>query len=308
MKKEKLLVGLIKDDSGKYDGYNWHDEYAKYFSFLGDSVQLLDFERSDWVSQITQYDFDVFLWRACHRPDLRDDAKTKIYFIDRILGKKIFPDWNMYYPYDNKIAQLFLMDKFNVSHPKTFYSRDRLEIENFIENAKYPLISKSSDGACGDNIRKFDAIAPLREYIEEVFSEQGFQTYFPWVRQKGYIYLQEYLKTKRNLRIIVIGDKVELSFWIEDDNSWIKNVAYGGSIHTDDVPVEVLNEAIRVTKILNLHWCAFDIIVTNNKYYFLEFSSVFGFSRKGNHYEDAFGSPNAFILEKQVKYIHNLLI
>ncbi len=308
MGKKELSVGLIKDDSEKYDRYNWHDEYAKHFLALGDKVDFLDFEKSNWMDQILQKDFDIFLWRACHRPDLRDDAKGKIYFIDKILNKRIFPNWNMYYPYDNKIVQLFLMDKFKIPHPKTFYSRDKAEIEKFIKNSKYPIISKSSDGACGDNVRKYDDPASLTKHIEQIFSEEGLPTYFPWVRQKGYVYLQEFLPVQKDLRIIVIGDKVELSFWRKNENSWIKNVSNGGKIYTNPVPENILNEAVSVNKKLNLHWCAFDIIVTNDKFYFLEFSSIFGFSRKTNYYEKAFGSPNAFVLEKQVKYLHNLFI
>lgn len=307
MKKKKLLVCLIKDDSEKYDGYNWHDEYADCFLNLGDEVFFLDFEKNDWMDRAMSKNFDFFLWRACHRPDLRDDAKSKIYFLDKILGKKIFPNWEMYQPYDSKIDQLFLMRALDIPHPRTFYSRQKEEVDRFIKNAKYPLVAKCSEGACGDNVKIFRDYENLKKYVADIFSDQGSPTYFPWVRQKGYVYLQELLPNEKDIRVITVGDKVELAFYRQNDCSWIKNISNGGSISTENVSEKVLQAALEAARKIKFHWCAFDIIVSDDKIYFLEFSAIFGFSQKTAAYCDAFGHRNAHILEKQCEYLHNLL-
>lgn len=39
-----MRVGLVLDESEKYDGYNWHDAYAKEFEELGDEIIFLDFK------------------------------------------------------------------------------------------------------------------------------------------------------------------------------------------------------------------------------------------------------------------------
>ena len=216
-----MLIGLVEDESARYDGYNWHDEYSQHFKELGDEVELLDFKKANWQNTIEKSKADAFLWRAWHRPDDRDDAKNKIYFINKVLGKNIFPDWNMYWSYDNKIAQLSLMHQNKIPHPHTFFSRDKSEISDFVEQTDLPLISKCSEGACGDNVRKIDIREELRVHAKKLFSDTGIKTHFPWIRQKGYAYFQEYLPINRDMRIITLGNKVIYSCWFESTN-WKK--------------------------------------------------------------------------------------
>ncbi len=47
-----MKVGLVIDESEKYDGCNWHDVYAKEFEKLGDEIIFLDFKKMDWLKQI----------------------------------------------------------------------------------------------------------------------------------------------------------------------------------------------------------------------------------------------------------------
>lgn len=298
-----MKIGLVKDESEKYDGYNWHDAYAKEFEALGDEVIFLDFKKINWMEQVESNKPDLIMWRAWHRPDDRDNAKAKIQIIERFFKIPIFPNWDMYYSYDNKITQYFILKKLKFPTPKTWIFYDKTEALNFIDRAEFPLVSKCSEGACGDNVNLIKNKKDLRSYIEKAFSEDGIKTYFKWIRQKGYVYLQEFIETDKDLRIITIGDKVELSFWRENKNSWKHNISRGGSINPKEIPEEAKKIALNLAEKLNFHWCAFDIILKGNKPLILEFSSIFGFSRSGQ-YENFFGSPNAFILKKQAEYLH----
>lgn len=40
-----MKVGLVMDESKKYDRYNWHDAYAKEFEKLGDEIIFLNFKK-----------------------------------------------------------------------------------------------------------------------------------------------------------------------------------------------------------------------------------------------------------------------
>ena len=78
-----MKVGLVLDESEKYDGYNWHDIYAKEFKELGDEVVFLDFKKENLLYQIKLLKPDLILWRVWHRPDDRDSAKIKIQIIEK---------------------------------------------------------------------------------------------------------------------------------------------------------------------------------------------------------------------------------
>lgn len=300
-----MIVGIVKDESEKYDGYNWHDIYKDEFEKLENKVVLLDFKEIDWFEQVKKAMPTLIMWRAWHRPDDRDDAKIKIQLIEKLLKIPIFPNWEMYSSYDNKIMQYTLLETLGFSIPKTWIFRNKEDALKFSELAEFPLVSKCSEGACGDNTNLIHDKEDLQKYIEKAFSEEGIETYFPWIRQRGYVYFQEYIKSDKDLRIITIGNKVELAFWRKNKQSWKHNIAGGGNIDPENIPEEARKIALELTKKLNFHWCAVDIIMKEGKPLILEFSSIFGFSRTG-HYEEYFGSPNANILKKQVKYLQDL--
>ena len=108
--------------------------------------------------------------------------------------------------------------------PKTWIFRKKQEALAFTEQTKFPVVSKCSEGACGDNVRLIETKQELKDHIEKAFSERGIQTYFEWINQKGYVYLQEYLPCDKDLRIITVGHRIELAFWRENEKSWKHNI------------------------------------------------------------------------------------
>ena len=300
-----MRAGLVIDESEKYDGYNWHDVYAREFSALGSEVRLLDFKKRNWLDQIRRCGPNFLLWRAWHRPDDRDDAKNKIQFIENELGIPIFPNWDMYSSYDNKILQSYHLKRHGFKMPDTNIFRSEEEALSYAEIVDLPIISKCSEGACGDNVRLIRDREDLESHIKEAFSDRGIETYFPWIRQRGYVYLQKYLPIERDLRLITIGDRVELSFWRENEASWKKNISSGARINPSRVPDSAKEIALRLAKEMGFHWCAVDMAEHEGEMYVFEFSSVFGFSNPED-YERYFGSPNGHILRKQAEYLQGL--
>jgi len=301
-----MIAGLVKDESERFYGYNWHDEYAEAFRSLGDDVRLYDFKRTDWATRLEQDRPHFLLWRAWHRPDDRDDAKNKILFVEKSLGIPIFPTSDMYAPYDNKILQTFVLRHLGFDMPRTEIFRDREEALLYAQRAPLPIVSKCSEGACGENVWLITDRAELKEHIRTAFNDSGLPTSFPWVRQKGYVYLQQFIPTDRDLRIISIGDRVELAFWRENPGSWKKNISSGGRINPHDIPRAALDVALKLARTTGFHWCACDMIIVEHVPMILEYSAIFGFSRCGD-YEKHFGSRNAHILRKQALYLHGLM-
>lgn len=300
-----ITAGIVIDESAKYDGYNWSDVYFEDFKALGDNPVLLDFKADDWLQQVEIVNPDLILWRAWHRPDDRDDAKDKIHFLENFLQISMYPNNQMYVPYDNKRLQAYMLANQGIPIPRTYIFRNQARAMEFTQNCDLPLISKVSEGACGGNVKLYQCRKDLQNHIEACFSDEGVETQFPWIKQKGYVYLQEYLPGKRDLRIITIGDSVELAFWRENESSWKKNINQGATINPNGIPKEAKNLALEVSKKFGFHWNALDMIETGGKFYILEFSSIFGFS-SAEDYTRHFGSVDGGVLFKQVKYLHDL--
>jgi len=298
-----MRIGLVKDESKPFDGYNWYEVYAKTFHELNVETKVLDFRKSKWASDLKEKPLDAILWRAWHYPPDRDDAKRKIYFIDRVLGMQIFPNWDMYWAYDDKIAQLQLMKYLNIPHPKTFVSRDLDEVLRFIKDIKLPIVAKAASGACCKNVKIIHTRTDLYDYVEKIFTEEGLPI-ANYERQREYVYFQEFLPIDRDLRIITVGDEVVYAVWFEGEE-W-KKFEGEARINPRNIPEAAKRLCIEATKKLKYHWAAFDVAIVDGQPLVFEFTSVFGFSFPKKNIE-LFGSPDAGVLDKQARYVYKIV-
>ncbi|BEP18163.1 RimK family alpha-L-glutamate ligase [Pyrofollis japonicus] len=87
------------------------------------------------------------------------------------------------------------------------------------------------------------------------------------------IYLQEYLEKKdsMDLRVFVVGEKVVGSMYRQTIGGWKTNIARGAKPIPAHPEAEVLEAAVRATKLLGLFYAGVDIIETpNNEFYVIE--------------------------------------
>lgn len=294
-------IGIIKDKSAEYDGFDWHDRYAEICESLGVGFGFIDFDCSEWLDNLARDNATVLLWRAWHVPWDKVNAKRKIYTIDQILGKKIFPSWKMYWHYDDKIAQLYLMKILGLPHPKTYSTHSRREALEMSANLPLPLVWKSADGAMGTNVRLIDSRDELTSLVNSAFTGPGIETYYPGTFHQRYIYLQEFVPCAHDYRIIVVDGRVALAYKRVSD-CFRKNVSQGAEISTEGIPCALTEYCVNWANTLEMPWCAFDVVESPNGYQVLEFTSVFGFSATGV-YEKTFGSRDGGVLEKQIQTI-----
>src|SRR5690606_22864495 len=81
------------------------------------------------------------------------------------------------------------------------------EAIDFVNSSKFPIISKLSTGSASFGVEKLNNKGQALSVISKVFSDKGKKTYFPFERQKNYVYFQEFIEdAKFDLRIIVIDD------------------------------------------------------------------------------------------------------
>ncbi len=212
-----MKVGLIRDKSEFWDTVNWHDLYAQYFSEMGVATEFIDPDKSTFIEDALATEADAFLWRVWHVPGDLIDATQKIRALEHLYGKRVFPNTHMLLDYDDKVAELYLIRKNGYPFPQTFYTRDFEEARTYAQSAPLPQVSKSYDGASGDNVRLFRDRRGLVSHVNELF-DQGLETHFAGQKQQGYVYLQEFIPSERDMKIIVIGDEVALAYWRTSDS------------------------------------------------------------------------------------------
>ena len=90
-------------------------------------------------------------------------------------------------------------------------------------------------------------------------------------------YIQEYLPNDRDIRVVVIGDRVVHSYWrIASPGEFRSNVNCGATISFDAVPKPAIDLALQTAKSCGWDDVGIDICKFQHKYYVLEANMKYG--------------------------------
>ena len=107
-------VGIVKDKTGFSPYYK--AEFEKY----GFQVNIYDIWKHGEQERLLSDPIDAFIWRAKHTPRIKRLARRFIYMFNEQFGLPTYPDWHSYWHYDDKIAQTYLMKKYQIASPQTY--------------------------------------------------------------------------------------------------------------------------------------------------------------------------------------------
>jgi len=178
------------------------------------------------------------------------------------IGKKTFPSYHTYKCVQDKIKQTALFDLLEISHPKTrvFYGkRQKKNICNYFE---FPFIAKIPRGsAMGRGVFLIQNKDDLNTYLSLTTAA----------------YIQEYLPSDRDIRVVIIGKKVVHAYWrIAGPDEFRSNIALGAKVSLQSVPKKVIDLALHTAK--SCHWddVGIDICFYEGEYYVLEANMKYG--------------------------------
>lgn len=204
-----------------------------------------------------------------HEKKLIRDA-PKIYFPTEFyaelfdtMGKATFPSYHTYKFSQDKIKQTALFNLAGISHPRTrvFYGkRQKSKITQYFD---LPVIAKTPRGsALGRGVYLIRTPAELAQYCQTA----------------GPAYIQEYLRIQRDIRVVVIGNKVVHAYWrVAAPGEHRSNVAAGGRIDLSPVPEEALKLALHTAKVCRWDNVGIDICEHQGRFFVLEGNMKYGF-------------------------------
>ena len=179
------------------------------------------------------------------------------------MGKQTFPSYHTYKYAQDKIKQTALFHLLNIPHPKTrvFYAH-RKSIPTIAGYFKFPFIGKVPRGsAMGRGVYLIKNFEDLEVYCDQVSPA----------------YIQEYLPSDRDIRVVVIGTRIVHAYWrIAPPGEFRSNVAVGATIHFDPVPQAALDLALHTAKLCRWDDVGIDICRYVDRYYVLEANMKYG--------------------------------
>ncbi len=154
----------------------------------------------------------------------------------------------------SKLVDLFNLSKNNISIPKTFYCATKRLVDNvnlIEETITYPFIIKPTLGSWGADMH----LIKTRKDLESIFP-----TLKPY---KKYV-CQEFIPNLFDYRIL-IGNDVILSGErrVRQNDSFRNNVHLGATeefMDVNDIPQNIQNLSLKVSKICDIKWTGIDII------------------------------------------------
>ncbi len=164
----------------------------------------------------------------------------------------------------DKLYTSYLLNQNNINTPKTFVMRGSESSSRFIKNYNFDslLIYKPLFGSQGDNIRLI----------------RGSDDFNQLDNSTNIYYFQEYLENIPNYdyRVLVINNKDDTNvfYMTRYGETFINNVSKGATCTREKLDDEVIEMAIKSSRLLNINFCGVDIIRYKDKYYVIEVNSI----------------------------------
>ena len=178
------------------------------------------------------------------------------------MGKKTFPSYHNYKCVQDKIKQTALFNLLEIPHPRTRVFYGTRQKNSICDRFKFPFIAKIPRGsAMGRGVYLIRSQKDLDDYVNV----------------SNVAYIQEYLPSDRDIRVVIIGDRVVHAYWrIAPSGEFRSNGAVGATIRLDPVPEKVLDLALDTARKCRWDDVGIDIIEHDKNLYVLEANMKFG--------------------------------
>lgn len=191
-----------------YNQLQYHKHWIAACRELKVSYQIIYLEKADWMEQIEKSGCDVFLvWPDIRSQEIKQMWDERLRILVEEMNGRIYPSLKEIWLYENKRVQHYWLktNGFKTPGTKVFYNEK--EAVEFLQNAQYPLVLKSNLGASASGVyienTPGDAIKKAKQFFKHGYSPKRNAA---GKKQKGSIYIQEYIPDTKEWRMVRIGD------------------------------------------------------------------------------------------------------
>lgn len=196
------------------------------------------------VSNIGTFDYVIYLDKDRYVAEMLERS-----------GHRLFNSSKSIVLCDDKMLTHIALSNAGIKMPTTISStlcyRDngnRDYLKDVEKTLGFPLIVKENYGSLGRQVYLIKNSAELKEIEDKLI-------HIPHI-------FQEFISSSKgkDYRIIVIGHKVVAYMKRENKNSYLSNLATGGSASVVELPQSFLDVAVKASEILGLDYCGVDIL------------------------------------------------
>lgn len=252
MQKALIIInGYGLADGIKHQVSRLKEEFLKrgYEMDVIKNNELLAFiEHGNIVSTVKKYPFALYLDKDRYVADMLERN-----------GLRLFNKMLSIVRCDDKMLTHITLANSGIKMPTTISStlcyRDdgnRDYLKDVEKKLGFPMIVKENYGSLGRQVYFVENSAELRDIEDKLI-------HIPHI-------FQQFISTSKGVdyRLIVIGHKVVAYMKRENKNSYLSNLATGGTASVVKLPQSYLDVAIKASEILDLDYCGVDLLIGPN--------------------------------------------
>ena len=296
------------------------ERWIAYCEQQGISYKCVNCFANDIMEQLE--DCAALMWHFNHKGAKESKFAKELLYSVQMAGKKVFPDFNTAWHFDDKVGQKYLLEGLKAPLVPSFAFYSKKDAINWSLKTTFPKVFKLRNGAGSDNVKLVHSVSEARKLIDKSFGS-GFKQYDAWGnlkerirkykkgktnlknvlkgivrifytteyarvtgREKGYVYFQEFIPDNdSDIRVIVIGDKAFAIKRLVRENDF--RASGSGTIlyekkHFNE---ETIKAAFDASEKLSDQCTAYDFVFLDGKPLIVEIS--YGFAMHG--YDDCVG-------------------
>jgi hypothetical protein len=121
--------------------------YALACEELGVPYRLVEVTGPDWMRRVREADCDGYLaWSPNDYHERHLVYMEKLYFINKVFEKPIYPSFEELYLDANKRATSYFLEAMGLPHPRTWVFTDKEQALEFFQKCDFPVVVKANIG------------------------------------------------------------------------------------------------------------------------------------------------------------------
>jgi glutathione synthase/RimK-type ligase-like ATP-grasp enzyme len=294
------------------DGF--HPQWIEYCKKANIDVKLVNCYDNNIIGQLDGCNALMWHFSQNHPSDVIV-AKQIIQAIEQS-GKKVFPNYNTSWHFDDKVAQKYLMEGLGLPIVPSYVFYSKSEAEKWIERNEFPKVFKLRGGAGSSNVSLAYTRADALRLVKKAFGS-GFKNYNGWDqimdtfrlyrlgkatilnvikvvyrsifppkfskilgRELGYAYFQDFIPNNdHDIRVIVIGEKAFAIKRMVRANDFRASGSGHILYDKDHFDLNTIQLAFDASTSLKSQCTAFDFVYQDGRPLIVEIS--YGFAPKG---------------------------
>jgi len=299
MMGDKMIkpIGICTNEKLFNHSGNWGKRWLQYCVDHAIPYEMVDPYRPDIVQRLGKY--SALLWAIQNYVHADLIESRNILRVAERMGLPVFPDHNTAWHFDDKIAEMYLLQSIGAPIPESrvFYLLDDC-VEWLMTEAEYPLIAKLRNGSGSNNVKMLKTRDAAIRYAKRMFTRgfhpaPGFlykayskaQSSREWktalarirkipeflhtlsrakrlAREHDYCYFQQFVENDGyDLKVAVVGDK--LGYLVRKTRCHDFRASGGGDLFFNRALVtdQIRDSAFSAAEAAGLQCIGFDYVV-----------------------------------------------